>query len=195
MSDKITITTEKDGRTFVFEGSGTLTLTERVREGLPRLAHPTSTSREERGVEIEWDGGYTIREADRQPDTLEELKAARKELADLRKENDRLEQVLQDPLLLKGLEAAWEAAEQAPECRKGDVLIEHFGPDAYHVYLAEGNYSRLPCAIRILSSAPKREPWQDLADAMPSNWNEEAREYAARMLYENGVRMAGGGES
>ena len=196
MSDKITITTEKDGRTFVFEGSGTLTLTERVREGLPRLAHPTSTSRDARGVEIEWDGVYTVREADRERDTLGELEAARKELADLRKENDRLEQVLQDPLLLKGLEAAWEAAEQAPECRKGDVLIVPGGWGGYTIWEAARD-SQLRAA-RILSRAPKREPWEALADVLLSEsvvLDSEDASIAARALHNAGVRMAGGGES
>lgn len=166
MSDKITITTEKDGRIIVFEGSGTLTLIERVGGWVD--TRPTSLSREVRGVEVEWDGDYTIREADREHNTLEELEAAREELVDLRQENDRLERILQSPLTLRALEAAWAAAEEhTPEApiREGDMLIERFGPDAYHVYLAEGNYSRLPCAIRILSRAP-REPWADLADVL-----------------------------
>ena len=63
MSDKITITTEKDGKIIVFEGSGTLTLIERVGGWVE--ARPASMSRDARGVEIEWDGVYTVREADR----------------------------------------------------------------------------------------------------------------------------------
>ena len=92
-----------------------------------------------------------------------DLALAREELEYLRKENNRLEQVLQDPLLLKGLEAAWEAAEQAPECRKGDVLIVPGSWGGYTIWEAARD-SQLRVA-RILSRAP-REPWADLADAL-----------------------------
>lgn len=161
MGNKITVTTEKDGRTVIFEGSGTLTTTERVGKWVD--TRPTSTSRDVHGVEIEWDGIYTIREADHQHDTLGELRAA------------------------------WEAAEEADECRKGDVLIERFGPDAYHAYLAEGNHLHLPRAIRVLSRAP-REPWQDLADAFKT-WDYPVRGYEeelAKWVYAKGVRVTGG---
>ena len=97
-------------------------------------------------------------------DMRRDLALTREELEYLRKENDRLEQVLQDPLLLKGLEAAWGSAEQATECRKGDVLIVPGGWGGYTIWEAARN-SQLRAA-RILSRAPKREPWADLADAL-----------------------------
>lgn len=193
MSDKITVTTEKDGKIIVFEGSGTLTLIERA--GGWAETRPTSMSRKVRGVEIVWDGDYTIREADRQPDTLDELADLRKELADLRRENRRLERILQDPLLLKGLEAAWENAEQAPKCRKGDVLIVPGGWGGYTIWEAKRD-SQLRAA-RILSRAPQREPWEDLADVL-SEWfgsNQTSQISMERFLYERGVRVTGGEES
>ena len=126
-------------------------------------------------------------------DMRRDLALARKELADLRKENDRLEQVLQDPLLLKGLEAAWEAAEQAPECRKGDVLIVPGSWGGYTIWEAARD-SQLRAA-RILSRAPKREPWAELAGVLKAHTGEPDPDETARMLYERGVRMAGGEES
>ena len=126
-------------------------------------------------------------------DMRRDLALARKELADLRKENDRLEQVLQDPLLLKGLEAAWEAAEQAPECRKGDVLIVPGSWGGYTIWEAARD-SQLRAA-RILSRAPKREPWAELAGVLKAHTGEPDPDETARMLYENGVRVTGGEES
>ena len=97
-------------------------------------------------------------------DMRRDLALTREELEYLRGEKDRLEQVLQDPLLLKGLEAAWEAAEQAPECRKGDVLIVPGSWGGYTIWEAARDAPLR--AARILSRAPKREPWADLADAL-----------------------------
>ena len=127
-------------------------------------------------------------------DMRRDLALAREELEYLRNENDRLERVLQDPLLLKGLEAAWEAAEQAPECRKGDVLIVPGSWGGYTIWEAARD-SRLRAA-RILSRAP-REPWQDLADVLLSEsvvLDSEDASIAARALHNAGVRVTGGGE-
>ena len=131
-----------------------------------------------------------------------DLALAREELVGLRQENRRLDAEADGAISLDGLKAAWEAAEVPTDdnpIREGDMLIEHFGPDAYHVYLAEGNYSRLPCAIRILSRAPRREPWADLGDKlaveMPGIEDEPRIEALAKALYcEHGVRVTGGGE-
>ena len=126
-------------------------------------------------------------------DMRRDLALTREELEYLRKENDRLEQVLQDPLLLKGLEAAWEAAEQATECRKGDVLIVPGSWGGYTIWEAARN-SQLRVA-RILSRAPKREPWAELAGVLKAHTGEPDPDETARMLYENGVRVTGGEES
>ena len=195
MSDKITITTEKDGKIIVFEGSGTLTLIERVGGWVD--TRPTSLSREVRGVEVEWDGDYTIREANRERDTLEELEAARKKLADLRKESDRLERVLRDPLLLRGLEVAWEAAEVPTDenpIRKGDVVIEKITAGAYAVMSPPPTCGLAGREFRILSRAP-RQPWEDLADALLSEsvvFDSEDASIAARALHSAGVRVTVG---
>ena len=124
-------------------------------------------------------------------DMRRDLALTREELEYLRKENDRLEQVLQDPLLLKGLEAAWEAAEQAPECRKGDVLIVPGSWGGYTIWEAARD-SQLRAA-RILSRAPKREPWADLADVLADMGHLSPTGHA-KALYERGVRVTGGGE-
>lgn len=125
-------------------------------------------------------------------DMRRDLALTREELEYLRKENDRLEQVLQDPLLLKGLEAAWEAAEQAPECRKGDVLIVPGSWGGYTIWEAARD-SQLRVA-RILSRAP-REPWADLADVLLSEsvvFDSEDASIAARALHSAGVRVTVG---
>ena len=88
-------------------------------------------------------------------DMRRDLALTREELEYLRGENDRLERVLQDPLLLKGLEAAWENAEQAPECRKGDVLIVPGSWGGYTIWEARRDAPLR--AARILSRAPKLE--------------------------------------
>ena len=124
-------------------------------------------------------------------DMRRDLALTREELEYLRNENDRLERVLQDPLLLKGLEAAWEAAEQATECRKGDVLIVPGSWGGYTIWEAARD-SRLRAA-RILSRAP-REPWADLADALRAHTGEPDPDETARALHNAGVRVTGGGE-
>lgn len=129
-------------------------------------------------------------------DMRRDLALTREELEYLRKENDRLEQVLQDPLLLKGLEAAWKNAEQAPECRKGDVLIVPGSWGGYTIWEAARDAPLR--AARILSRAP-REPWADLADvlggfAIHDHDGKEYPDVLAQRLHERGVRVTGGDE-
>lgn len=126
-------------------------------------------------------------------DMRRDLALTREELEYLRGENDRLERVLQDPLLLKGLEAAWGSAEQATECRKGDVLIVPGSWGGYTIWEAARD-SQLRAA-RILSRAP-REPWADLADVFKT-WDYPVRGYEeelAKWVYAKGVRVTGGDE-
>ena len=127
-------------------------------------------------------------------DMRRDLALTREELEYLRGENDRLERVLQDPLLLKGLEAAWEAAEEADECRKGDVLIAPGSWGGYTIWEAARDAPLR--AARILSRAPKREPWADLAGVLAVALDADARyaESIARDLHERGVRVTGGDE-
>lgn len=42
-------------------------------------------------------------------------------------------------------------------------------------------------ALEEVEAAP--EPWQAIADAMPSNWPKEVREHAAKTLHEAGAKM------
>ena len=111
----------------------------------------------------------------------DEITALRLELADA-----------QAPLSLDSLAAAWEAAEQADECREGDVLIIRDDEDNYLVRRMEDR-NRLDSTARILSRAP-REPWEDLADVLRAHTGEPDPDETARTLYEYGVRMAGGGD-
>ena len=126
-----------------------------------------------------------------------DLKVALAEVANLREENDRLERILQAPLSLKDLEAAWEAAEEADECRKGDVLILKDWDGGFQVYAAmvDGDLTR----SRILSRAP-REPWVELAGVLHDVINQGGDDRidvdsAAARLYAEGVRLTGGDES
>ena len=153
-------------------------------------------------------------------DLRHDLEVAQKEMADLRQERDRLEGQLvvageqiesrrlvienlleenyrldakaDGAISLDALEAAWEAAEQADECREGDVLIIRDDEDNYLVRRMEDR-NRLDSTARILSRAP-REPWEDLADVLRAHTGEPDPDETARTLYEYGVRMAGGGD-
>ena len=127
------------------------------------------------------------------------------ELADLWEENDRLERILQDPLLLKALEAAWEAAEvptdDAP-MRQGDVYISTVDRDdrgfGYLVAAAGRNGTHMHFNARILSRAP-REPWVELAGVLHDVINQGGNDHidvdsTAARLYAEGVRVTGGGD-
>ena len=113
----------------------------------------------------------------------DEIAALRRELADA-----------QAPLSLDDLAAAWEAAEQADECREGEVLIIRDDEDNYLVRRMDDR-SRLDSTARILSRAPKpREPWQDLADVIGEHTYEPDPKWLAQALYQSGVRVTDGGE-
>lgn len=127
----------------------------------------------------------------------EQIARQRLALHDLLEENARLERILQAPLSLKAhLETAWEAAEQADECRKGDVLIVRHRRGEYTILEAEG-VLQLATTARVLSRAPQREPWQDLADVLSTDNGELIGEHrtiteVAKALHERGVRVVGG---
>ena len=128
----------------------------------------------------------------------DQIESQRLALEDLREENYRLERILQAPLSLKDLEVAWEAAEVADECREGDVLIIRDDEDNYVVRRMDDR-SDLDSTARVLSRAPRREPWADLGDKlaveMPGIEDEPRIEALAKALYcEHGVRVRGGGE-
>ena len=96
------------------------------------------------------------------------------------------------PLTLDDLVDEWEAAEQADECREGDVLMRKLD-GGYSVYRAHNNAKALASTIRILSRAPKREQWQDLADDLAEVLDADARysEELARDLHNGGWRKGG----
>ena len=121
-----------------------------------------------------------------------DLAVAREELADLRWENRRLEAGAEGVVSLGGLDAAWEAAEEADECRKGDVLIRRDDYGGYNVYPAAS--SGAIWTARILSRAPGPEPWQDLADVIGEHTYEPDPKWLAQALYRGGVRVTDGGE-
>ena len=129
-----------------------------------------------------------------------DLKVALAAVADLGDENDRLERILQAPLSLKDLGVAWEAAEvptdDAP-IREGDVVIytSACGTGVTVHKAAVGQFGRETHGyVRVLSRAPKREPWQDLADVFKT-WDYPVRGYEeelAKWVYAKGVRGTGG---
>lgn len=102
------------------------------------------------------------------------------------------------PLTLDTLREAWENAEQAGKCRKGDALIRRDDYGGYEVYRAALD-SEIWNA-RILHRAPQPEPWQALADVlaaeMPGIEDEPHIEALAKALHcEHGVRVTGGDEA
>ena len=115
----------------------------------------------------------------------DEIAALRRELRDA-----------QAPLSLDALAAAWEAAEQADECRDGDVLIIQDDEDNY-VGRRMDDRSDLDSTARILSRAPEPEPWVELAgvlhDEVPGGAVADV-DHLAERLYSAGVRVTGGGE-
>ena len=125
----------------------------------------------------------------------DQIESQRLALEDLREENYRLERILQTPLSLKDLQVAWEEAEQATECRKGDLLIVPSSWGGYAIWEAARD-SQLRAA-RVLSRAPKRKPWADLADvlgdfAIHDHDGKEYPDVLAQRLHERGVRATGG---
>ena len=114
-------------------------------------------------------------------------------LDDLREENARLERILQALLSLKDLRVAWDAAEQADKCRKGDLLIRRNEHGGYEVYQAEDD--GLLLLSRILSRAPKREPWADLEDVLRTEIDLESDPGGiAHALHLKGWRKGGDGD-
>ena len=97
---------------------------------------------------------------------------------------------LPDPYTPAALEAAWENAEQADKCRKGDVLIMRpfLDEGGFKIITAESRGCINAGATRILSRAPEPEPWADLADLLRAHTGEPDPDETARLLHERGVR-------
>ena len=120
----------------------------------------------------------------------DEITALRLELADA-----------QAPLSLDSLAAAWEAAEVPTDgapIRAGDVVIEKITAGAYAVMSPPPTCGLVGREFRVLSRAPKREPHENLADAIREVWPSAYAEIdigsLAYALHERGVRVTGGDE-
>ena len=99
---------------------------------------------------------------------------------------------LPDPYSLDALEVAWENAEKADKCHEGDVLITRQPLDGGFKITPAKSSGRLNSEVtRILSRAPQREPWQDLADDLRAHTGEPDPDETARMLHEQGWRKGG----
>lgn len=121
-------------------------------------------------------------------DLRHDLALAREELVDLRKERERLMTVVANPVSLDSLAAAWEAAGQSDECRKGDVLIQCHPSGGFLVWPAR-QAERLDSDTRVRERAP-RAPWQDLADDLRVAKVDDLDMYA-QYLHEAGWRKGG----
>lgn len=122
----------------------------------------------------------------------DQIESQRLVIEELREENDRLERIIQAPLSMKDMQVAWDAAEEAEECREGDVLIVRDALDAFTVWAAPGR-NLIDADTRILSRAP-REPWADLADSLEAEvqWIDRFNAVdAAQALYALGWRKGG----
>ena len=126
---------------------------------------------------------------------IERLEAEKAEL------RERIKQCKAGPITLDALHEAWEGAEVADECNEGDILILR-SPDSPTALVQVWRSARPgPMSIytRILHRAPKREPWQDLADVLRADNGELIGEHhtiteVAKALHERGVRVTGGGD-
>ena len=101
--------------------------------------------------------------------------------------------LVESRITLDALAAAWEAAEQADECREGDVLIIRDDEDNYLVRHMDDR-SDLDSTARILSRAPEPEPWVELADSLEAEvqWIDRFNAVdAAQALHAAGWRKAG----
>ena len=149
-------------------------------------------------------GWVPVREADENDSRVERLKRHQTEVdtVTIGRQNRRIqeleaqvkslsEQAAAQPITLDALHEEWENAEVADECKEGDVLI-YWHPsrrsDRVEAWVAEQS-GRMGANARILHRAPKREPWQDLADVLRAHTGEPDPDETAKMLHERGVRM------
>ena len=130
-----------------------------------------------------------------------ELALAREALVDLRWENRQLEAGAEGVVSLDGLRVAWETAEVPTgdtPIREGDVCIELCADHHFEVFRAAVGVEadgRWEPAVRILSRAPGREPWADLADLLLSEgvlYYRADADDCAKALHELGVRVTVG---
>ena len=155
------------------------------------------------------DGGMTtvdmemaereLRELREQCDSLRAALRARVEDTDrLRGERDKYWELAEKatepaPLTVEALEEAFDNGKVSPTCKAGDVVITREREGWYMIAKRRAGGDLAFGYQRILASAPEPEPWADLADALRAHTDEPDPDETARMLYENGVRMAGGG--
>lgn len=141
-----------------------------------------------------------LKELEEQRDSLRDALRARVEDTDrLRGERDKYWELAEKatapaPLTVEALEGAFYSGRVSPTCKAGDVVITRERDGWYTIVERRAGGDLSIGYQRILASAPEPEPWADLADALRAHTDEPDPDETARMLYENGVRMAGGGE-
>ena len=142
-----------------------------------------------------------LRDLEAERDSLRDALRARVEDTDrLRGERDKYWELAGKaaapaPLTVEALEEAFYSGKASPTCKAGDVVITREREGWYTIVERRAGGDLSIGYQRILASAPEPEPWADLADALRAHTGEPDPDETARMLYENGVRMAGGGES
>lgn len=153
-------------------------------------------------MEMDWDdAARRLKELEEQRDSLRDALRARVEDTDrLRRERDKYWELAGKaaapaPLTVEALEEAFYSGKVSPTCKAGDVVITREREGWYTIVERRAGGDLSIGYQRILASAPEPEPWADLADALRAHTGEPDPDETARMLYENGVRMAGGGES
>ena len=122
-------------------------------------------------------------------------------VADLRAQVRELSATPDTPVVapMSELHELWATAEipamRTPICEgdwiifphNGEYRVRRVGREDRRVLRAGRRLDPWAPDVRVLERAPA--PWQAIADAMPENWAEEAREYAAKMLHEAGAKM------
>jgi len=140
-----------------------------------------------------------LKELEVERDSLRAALRARVEDTDrLRGERDKYWELAERaaapaPLTIEALEEAFDSAKVSPTCKAGDIVITRDRGGWYTIVERRAGGDLSIGHQRILASAPEPEPWADLADALRAHTGEPDPDETARMLYENGVRMAGGG--
>ena len=140
-----------------------------------------------------------LKELEEQCDSLRAALRARLEDTDrLRGERDKYCELAEKaaapaPLTVEALEEAFYSGKVSPTCKAGDVVITREREGWYTIVERRAGGDLSIGYQRILASAPEPEPWEELAGILQAHTGEPDPYETARMLYENGVRVTGGG--